>query len=85
MHFAAQQSQTEAARALLQAGADVDPRDKHGNTPLGRAIFNSRGDVGTVAVLLNAGADPDVVNGSGVSPRALAERMAAADVLALIR
>ena len=75
MHFAAQQSQGPAVRALLQAGAEIDPQDGYGDTPLWRAIFNSRGDDATVAILLEAGADPDIHNASGVSPRALAERL----------
>lgn len=83
LHFAAQQSQVEAARVLLDAGAAVDLRDRFGNTPLWRAVFNSRGECATVMVLLEGGADPDAVNDAGVSPRALAKKMAAADVIAL--
>ncbi|WP_428533084.1 ankyrin repeat domain-containing protein [Propionicimonas sp.] len=64
-----------AARALLQAGAEVDPQDGYGDTPLWRAIFNSRGEDETVSILLAVGADPDICNASGVSPRALAERL----------
>jgi hypothetical protein len=48
LHFAAQQSQTEAVRVLLEAGAPLHPRDRFGNTPLWRAVFNSGGKEATV-------------------------------------
>lgn len=79
LHFAAQQSQTEAVVTLLAAGAPVDPQDRFGNTPLWRAIFDSRGRVDTVRALLDAGADPDIVNNAGASPRDLARKMMGAD------
>ena len=82
VHFAAQQTHGPAARALLQAGAEVDPQDGYGDTPLWRAIFNSRGEDETVSILLAAGADPDIDNASGVSPRALAERLGKLSLLA---
>jgi hypothetical protein len=83
LHFAAQQSHTEAVRTLLEAGAPVDARDRFGNTPLWRAVFNSRGNSEPVQLLLHAGADPDSVNDAGVTPRELATRMEAEDVLTL--
>ena len=83
LHFAAQQSQTEAVRVLLDAEAPVDPQDRFGNTPLWRAVFNSQGQAGTAEVLLHAGADPDIRNEAGASPRELATRMGAAEVVSL--
>jgi uncharacterized protein len=83
LHFAAQQSRAEAVKALLDAGAPVDPQDRFGNTPLGRAVFNSRGHVASVELLLNAGADPDIVNAAAATPRDLAARIGAEDILAL--
>lgn len=83
LHFAAQQSQTEAVRELLEAGAPVDAQDRFGNTPLWRAVFDSRGEVATVELLLRAGADPNSVNSAGATPRDLASRMAAKEVAAL--
>ena len=65
LRLAAQQSQVEAVMALLDAGAPVDPQDRFGNTPLWRAVFDSRGQVATVELLLKAGAGPDVVNEAG--------------------
>ena len=81
LHFAAQQSQVDAVAALLAAGAPVDAKDQFGNTPLWRAVFNDRGRTQVIGLLLVAGADPDIANTSGVSPRALAERMGASAAL----
>lgn len=80
LHFAAQQFQTVAVRTLVEAGAAVDALDSYGNTPLWRAVFDSKGRIETVNILLSAGADPDRANSSGVTPRQLAERMASSDV-----
>ena len=52
LHFAAQQSKAEAIRALIEAGAPVNPQDRFGNTPLWREVFNSRGQRTTVELLL---------------------------------
>ena len=83
MHFAAQQSQSEAVQALLEAGAPVDQQDRFGNTPLWRAVFKSRGHVATVELLLNAVAGPDIVNEAGATPRELAVRMGAEEIIVL--
>jgi ankyrin repeat protein len=71
LHFAAQEQRAEVTETLLRAGAEVDARDAYGNTPLWRAVFTSRGQVQVVGHLLAAGADPDLANTAGVSPRQL--------------
>jgi uncharacterized protein len=76
LHFACQQNRADVVAVLLEFGAPVDAVDGYGNTPLFRAVFSSAGDPAAVRLLLAAGADPDRTNTSGVSPRALAERMA---------
>jgi len=81
LHFAAQEYRPEETRLLCRAGASVDAQDAHGNTPLGRATFDSGGRGEVIRVLLENGADPDAENGSGISPRRLAERIANCDVL----
>jgi ankyrin repeat protein len=73
LHFACQQYRDEVVQVLLEAGASVDARDAWGNTPLFRAVFNANGDPTIVRRLVEAGADPDLTNKSGQSPRGLAE------------
>jgi ankyrin repeat protein len=81
LHFAAIEGQPEAIALLLGAAAEVDPQDKWGDTPLWRAVFNTKRRAECVALLLDAGANPDLDNASGVSPRALAARMGAFDLI----
>lgn len=79
LHFAAQEMLPEIARLLIAKGADVNARDEDGSSVLWRAIFSAhdhggaRNDV--VAILVAAGAKPDLPNNAGESPRALAVRM----------
>ncbi len=53
----------------LEYGADVDGRDRRGNTCLHDAVVFRRFDI--AAVLIEAGANPDVSNDSGVTVRSL--------------
>ncbi len=76
LHFAAQSSDKTIAQLLLDAGADVTRRDRHGNIALSTAIFNYRDGPECVTVLLAAGADPDAMNNHGVSLRSLAHTIA---------
>ena len=88
LHFAAQLSgeaihqkqAIEIATMLLDAGALVDPRDGHGNTPLGRAVFSYNGSGELIQLLRGRGADPVSKNTHGVSPFELARRIANYDV-----
>ena len=72
LHFTAQNNHAELTSILLKAGALHSSRDHNGNTPLSDAVFSYQGAAECVSVLLSAGADPDMVNDYGVSPRALA-------------
>jgi uncharacterized protein len=80
LHLAAQEWQVDVAELLCDAGAAVDSTDAFGNTPLWRATFESRGRGEMIRLLLDHGADADRANGSGVSPRQLAETIANYDV-----
>ncbi|MEU6133411.1 ankyrin repeat domain-containing protein [Nocardioides sp. NPDC047086] len=83
LHFAAQQSWAEAVRVLLAAGAPVNAQDRFGNTALWRAVFSSDGSVDTVACLVEAGADPDIVNGAGKTAREMATTLGKDQVVRL--
>jgi len=62
--YAARDGAPDAARALIEAGAQVNTPDPDGTTPLVRAIWNSHYD--TARVLLDHGADPNLVDGAGM-------------------
>ena len=84
LHHAAQRYSVAMANLLLSAGAAVDARESFGNTPLCRAVFESRGRSEVVAAFLSAGADQHARNNTGVSPRDLATSIANFDVLSLL-
>ncbi len=60
---------TEVAEILLDRGADVDARDRFGDTPLHAAA--EEGNRRLVEVLLAYGADSDARNGDGRTPEEL--------------
>lgn len=67
LHFAARQGSAAAARALVEAGANVNipsPGDKA--TPLLVALINGHFDL--AVMLLDSGADPNLASDAGVSP-----------------
>jgi ankyrin repeat protein len=70
--MACQQGHADVAKALLEAGAEVDPKDAYGNKPLWRAVFAFRGDGELIRSLLDRGANPDSKNAAGKSPREMA-------------
>jgi ankyrin repeat protein len=64
MH-AARQGAFEGARAIADAGADLDARDPDGTTALVLAIINAHYDL--AAMLLDKGADPNVADSNGMA------------------
>jgi uncharacterized protein len=58
----------------------VDAADDHGNTPLWRAVMDSRGRGEIISILRSKGADPHLANKSGISPVGLASSIANHDV-----
>ncbi|GAU35557.1 hypothetical protein TSUD_384050 [Trifolium subterraneum] len=56
LHIAACQGLTHVVELLLEKGADVDPKDRWGSTPLADAIFYKNNDV--IKLLENHGAKP---------------------------
>jgi len=71
LSFAARDCGPDVCRALLDAGADVDSKDVFGNTPLIRAIMAAKEE--NVNLLVSYGANPDIENSSGITPRQLCE------------
>jgi hypothetical protein len=88
LHIAAAAYQTKIVNDLLGAGADVHARNRRGQEALhaaacgspGSRIWNPSAQSATIARLVEAGADPNVFDKSGVSPlhKAIRTRCASA-------
>jgi ankyrin repeat protein len=64
LHVAATKGHLPVVRLLIDAGADVDRRERHGVSPLLQAV----GWPGVMEALLDAGADVDGATVQGVTP-----------------
>lgn len=71
LHFAGQNRLVEIARFLLEKGANPNLQDNHGNSPLWTAVFNSMDEKGVMQLLLKYGADAELRNKYGKSPKDL--------------
>jgi hypothetical protein len=88
LHVAAAAYRHAIASVLLKAGANVRARNRRGAEPLhyaadggpGSSSWNPETQAATVAKLIAAGADPDAIDNSGVTPlhRAVRTRCASA-------
>jgi hemoglobin len=74
LHMAARRGTMAVAAALLDCGADIEARDRRGDTPLRRAVNCEQGAV--AALLLGRGADRQTSGSNGLTP-SLAARSSA--------
>lgn len=73
LHMAAIHGRTDNAKLLLAAGAPIHAKDGYGNEALWNAVFRFQGgQPDLILLLLDAGADPDLTNVAGKSPRDVA-------------
>ena len=66
LHMAARRGNVPVAEALLDCGADIETRDKLGDTPLHRAVKCGKTEM--VAFLLSRGADVHAEGKGGLTP-----------------
>ncbi len=81
LHFAAQIYDAEMVEYLVKNGAQIDIQDNYGNSPLWRAVFESRNRGEVIKLLLRLGANPELENLSGISPKNLAKNIKNYDIL----
>lgn len=82
LHIAAAAYRESIVRALIEAGAQVSARNRHGATPLHSAAagspnathWNPRAQAATIRSLVNAGVDPNGTDKRGVTPLHIAVR-----------
>ena len=84
LHLAAFFGQTDAARILLDGGADVAliSRNNMSNTPLHAAAAGRHSDI--ALLLLERGADPTVIDAGGYTPLSIAQQNQLDSVVAAI-
>jgi ankyrin repeat protein len=67
LHGAVLNSDIQQVEWLIQRNISLNDMDERGHSALHWAVF--RGDIEIVAILLKAGADPNVFSGDGVTPK----------------
>lgn len=74
LHASVQGGHCSTVRTLLDAGANPNSIDKHGNGPLWTAVLSAPNEkqVELITMLLAAGADPNYENQSGSTPKRVA-------------
>lgn len=72
LHMAVSNGLLEIIKTLLEHGADIEIKDKNGNTPLWNAIMNFKGNGDELAIinyLISKGGSIDTKNAKNISPR----------------
>ncbi|MCB1304957.1 MAG: ankyrin repeat domain-containing protein [Leptospiraceae bacterium] len=85
LHLAVISKLTAVAKVILDAGAEVDPRDRRGLTPLWYSISIQPLDYDLIYLLLERGANADLVFAHGRSPRSLAAEMNDPNLMSVFR
>ena len=70
---------------MIDKGADVNAKDKNGNTVICDAVFSSGGKPEIILLLKKKGADPNIPNNYGISAIELAESISNFDVTGLLK
>ena len=78
LFVAAENNKPKAVSALLDVHAVLDTQDTLGRTPLYIAIYKKNVDV--AKLLVQAGANPNIKNKNGKSPKILAKSMGLTEV-----
>jgi ankyrin repeat protein len=92
LHIAAAAYQTEIARRLIAAGANVRARNRRGQESLhyaavggpGSTTWNPSAQAATIVCLIEAGADPNTVDMDGVTPLHRAVRTRCAEAVRVL-
>ena len=74
LHYAADGSNIEMAKLLVERNANPNILDNYGNSPLWNAVLKRKHCPEMIGLLLRAGADPAHKNSAGNSPADLAAR-----------
>lgn len=83
-YIAVYKNDLKVARSIIQNGADIDIKDKFGNSALWTSIFNARGEYDLVKLLLENHADLKSANSAGKTPYDLAYIMKFPELIDLI-
>ena len=83
LHFAGQNILVGLTKYFLEKGVNPNLQDIHGNTALWTAIFNAKlptDEQGVVKLLLKFGADPDIFNKHGKTPKFMYQTFHGSDI-----
>lgn len=84
LHVYAERNHVDAAKMILDAGADIDAIDmESGGTPLATAVRHGCSEM--ARYLLQRGADPDVAIGPWAMPRTRAEKSGREDLVRILK
>jgi len=77
LHRAASENRVDLMRLLISHGADLEARDKRGQTPLFAAVESARADA--ARLLLASGADVNATDSNGLTPLDMAFKSSSID------